>query len=67
MPKARSVRGAGEVSGEDRQVQTSSYKINKSRGCTLWHREYSQWYCNSVLWEQMVTRLIVVIIYNVFK
>ena len=38
----------GEVEGEmsvigevDLEVQTSSYKINKSWGCNVEHREYS--------------------------
>ena len=31
----------GEIGEGDREVQTSSYKINKSQGYNAQHREYS--------------------------
>ena len=31
-------------------IQSSSYGRNKSRELKAHHKEYSQWYCNSVVW-----------------
>ena len=45
---------------EDSQtVQNSSYKINKSWGCNVQHREYSQEYYDDFVRGQRVTRLTV--------
>ena len=32
------------------EIQASSDEMNKSQGLKVQHREYSQWYCNSVVW-----------------
>ena len=31
------------------EVQVFSYGMNKSQGSKAQHREYSQWYCNSIV------------------
>ena len=54
--------GGSEMGDRDPEVQTFSYKINKSWGCKEKHGEYSQKHCINSVWWQMVTRLILVII-----
>ena len=38
-----------EVGKGGQKIQTSSYKVNKSRGCNAQHGNYSQSYCNLYL------------------
>ena len=34
----------------DQEVHTTGHKINKSQGCHVQHREYSQKYYNNFAW-----------------
>lgn len=40
-------------------VQVSIYGMNKSQGQKVHHWEYSQWYCDSVVWGQRVAMFVV--------
>ena len=44
-----------------------SYMIKKSQGHNIQHKVYGQQYCNYFIWEQKVTRFIMVIIHNMCK
>ena len=49
----------GEMGKGDLEDQTSNYGMNKSGEQKGRNREYSQWYCRSVAWRQMVATLVV--------
>ena len=36
------VSGGGKIGEGDEEVQTSSYKISKSEGCNIQHKEHGQ-------------------------
>lgn len=40
-------------------IQTFSSRMSKSWGWMAQHKEYSQWYCNSSAWWQVVAALLV--------
>ena len=42
-----------EIGEGDHEVQTASFKINKSQGFKVQHRAYSQLYCNNFVWHIM--------------
>ena len=42
MPEEGGGRGMGEIDERDEEVQNTSYRINKSQGYNVQHREYSQ-------------------------
>ena len=54
--------GMGEVGEGNQEVQTSSYRINKSQGCIIHHKAYHQLYHNNFVWGQMVTRWLTMVI-----
>jgi len=48
FPERKEDVGLGQVAEGEWEVQTSSYGMNKSWEEKIQHKEYSQWYCNSV-------------------
>lgn len=50
-------RGAGGYGGRESKIQPSSYGMNKSGEWKVQHTEYSQWYCNLIVWWQRVATL----------
>ena len=45
----------GKMSEGKWETQPPSYGMNKSEELKAQYKEYNQWPCNSVVWEQMVT------------
>ena len=46
--------GMGKIGEGEWEIQASTYGMTKSWGYKAQHREYSQWYCNSIVWWQTV-------------
>ena len=50
--------GTGKMGEREWEIQSSSYGINKPQGSEVEQREYSRWYCDSVVWGQTVATLV---------
>ena len=51
--------GMGKVGEREWEIQPSYYRMHKSWEYKAQPREYNQWYCNSVLWWQIIGTLVV--------
>lgn len=51
-----------EIVKGDQEVRTSGYKVNELQGWNVQQEGFSQVHCNSLVWWQIVTRHIMVIV-----